>query len=202
MANKYYSDDDEEIRKLVLSNDFDLEEKVKTQDELLWQGEFSWGFAGADLSKYDLSNVPLKKLYRLPFSTETIWPSKSKMQKGFNPKQLLEEALTFKGSGIEELHKKGITGKGVTIVNIDSPFDLNHEEIKGSNIEYVDFAYGEESHFHGITTSSYLVGKNLGVAPGAKLLHYATDSENDKDMWGSLVESELRALQDIEKKTF
>ena len=98
-----------------------------------------WGFCWCDLSKCDLSDLDLYHLSFLTYNTSTVWPSKNRMPKDFNPKQILQERMDPM-LGIKDLHKQGITGKGVLIAVIDTmPQNPDHVEIKDSNIKYIDF---------------------------------------------------------------
>lgn len=158
--NKYFSQiESREIIDLVLSDDFDLEQKIRDNDKFIYNGDFRWAFSCADLSDRDLTKVPVEKLMRLPFGNKTIWPSEDKLPKGFDPHAVLGQALTFKGCKVENMHSQGIMGQGTTIAFIDNAFNLDHVEVSDSNIEYIDFSNGSPNNFHGIVTSSYLVGK-------------------------------------------
>jgi len=197
--DKYFiKENSEELINMILSDDFKLEEKVHKMDKILYSGEFKWAFFCADLSKKDLSSVALKKLMRLPFGNYTIWPSKDKLPSGFEPQKVFKEALTFKGCEVEQTHLKGIKGRNTTIAFIDMPFNYNHVELSDANIEYVELEKCCYSHFHGLVTSSYLVGKNLGVAPESKLLFYAANGiGQSKNEIENIIENEFKAIEDI-----
>src|SRR3989344_2861528 len=142
-------------------------------------------FRGKDLSEENFSNVSIDVLQTIEFDTETIWPEKEKLPKNFNPEKLLEESKN-PGLGIKELHEQGITGQGVVVAIID------HLEYKNSIVSYTEYdgAEKEEISMHGPAVTSLLVGKDCGVAPGAKLVYKAAPA-------GRSFLSEAQALTDI-----
>lgn len=105
------------------------------------------------------------------FNEKTIWPDKWKaysnslITKGKNP-----------GLEIRNLHKQGITGKGVTLAIIDQTICLDHPEYAGKIIEYhnvVNNVPTGKSSMHGPGVVSLLVGDSIGTAPGAKIYFVA-----------------------------
>ena len=132
-------------------------------------------FRGNDLSEENFSNVSIDVLQTIEFDTETIWPEKEKMPKNFNPEKLLEESKN-PGLGIKELHEQGITGQGVAVAIIDQKLDIGHPEYNDSIVDYVEYDEEVEKDgigIHGPAVASLLVGKDCGVAPGAKLVYKA-----------------------------
>ena len=162
------------------------------------QDTIRWGASYLDLSSLDLSRFSIKELLRMKFSNLTKWPSKDKLPKGFDPEQIMDKAKKFKGLGIDDLHKKGINGSGVTIAYIDTPFNIEHEEFNGLDTEYKT-KFPEEIHFHGACASSRVVGQNLGVSPRSKYLFYEYEYSTDNVLKNS-IESILKHLRDIIKK--
>jgi subtilisin family serine protease len=131
-------------------------------------------FRGKDLSEENFPNVSIDVLQTIKFDTETIWPEKEKLPKDFNPEKLLEESKN-PGLGIKELHEQGITGQGVVVAIIDQKLDIGHPEYKDSIVDYVEYDGAEKEgiSMHGPAVASLLVGKDCGVAPGAKLVYKA-----------------------------
>src|SRR3989344_8584616 len=166
-------------------------EKIESKPE--WETAVSRfeDFRGKDLSEENFSNVSIDVLQTINFDTETIWPEKGKLPKDFNPEKLLEESKNS-GLGIKELHEQGITGQGVFVAIIDQKLDINHPEYKDSIISYMEYdgAEMEEISMHGPAVASLLVGKDCGVAPGAKLVYKAAPA-------GRSFLSEAQALKDI-----
>ena len=144
-----------------------------------------------DLSDQNLSKIPIEVLQTVDFDTETIWPEKDKLPNGFNPKKLLKKSKN-PGLGIKKLHEQGITGQGIVVAIIDQKLDINHPEYKDSISDYQEYdeAKNEPISMHGPAVTSLLVGKDCGVAPGAKLVYKAVPS-------GRCFYSRSKALNDI-----
>lgn len=171
--------------------------------DLIYTGDFIWGFSLEDFSKMDLSKIPIEKLMHIPFSTATKWPEKSKLPKGFDPEKLVAEAKNYKGLGVEQLHKHGITGKGVKVAYIDKKLDLSHEEFKDRKIDFVNIQQNPNLDFHGYSVLSRLMGKNIGIAPDVGCVYYATDGTESgqfADYIGSELKNEFAALKDVLKR--
>ncbi len=128
---------------------------------------------GKDLTRFDFSASP-----HLPatlwFNRETIWPAPQRMPKEFNSEGILRDAMN-PGLGIRELHRQGITGKGVNVAIIDLPMYLGHPEFAGKVVAYFDTGCGsQERSMHGPSITSLLVGTNCGTAPDARVYYAAT----------------------------
>ena len=82
------------------------------------------------------------------------------------------------GLGIRELHKQGITGKGVHMAIIDQPlgkhqeYDDNIRSHTNVNLSEVPSDWAESS-LHGAAVTSIAVGKSVGVAPDASVDYYS-----------------------------
>lgn len=125
-----------------------------------------------DLSAYDLSNLPPQTLNKLTFDDKTIWPAK--MPKWLNIKKIYKIGKT-PGLNIKKLHKKGITGKGVSIAIIDQALSP-HQEYNENITFYKNFEkYASTGDMHGSAVASIAVGKNVGVAPEAKLYYISAN---------------------------
>lgn len=123
-----------------------------------------------DLSELDLSNRKKDLLYA-DFDSKTVWPEK--LPSGFEPEKIMELGKN-PGLKIQELHKKGITGKGVGIAIIDQALLVEHKEYKDNLKLYEEIHYPEgEAQMHGPAVASIAVGKNVGVAPEAELYYIA-----------------------------
>lgn len=103
----------------------------------------------------------------LTFNEKTFWPKENKsyvthlLSAGKNP-----------GLEIRNLHKQGITGKGVMVAIIDQNICLDHPEFKGKIKEYHDVGCNQPSNRSSMTgpaVASLLVGDSIGTAPDAKL---------------------------------
>jgi serine protease AprX len=129
----------------------------------------------ADLSKMNFagkSNI----LKTLIFNKHTIWPSSDKMPANFDPDKLMADAMN-PGLGVKDLHKQGITGKGVNVAIIDQPLIGEHPEYAGKIAAYYDTGCdGGPTSMHGPAVVSLLVGNNCGTAPDARIYYAATPS--------------------------
>jgi serine protease AprX len=126
-----------------------------------------------DLRKIE-SQLDSSLVKTLRFNDKTIWPDKYKAYSTF----LLEVAKN-PGLEIRNLHKQGITGKGVIVAIIDQYICLDHPEYINKIIEYHDVgckAPSDRSSMHGPAVVSLLVGDSIGTAPGAKIYFVAVPS--------------------------
>ncbi|HSL45350.1 MAG TPA: S8/S53 family peptidase [Anaerolineales bacterium] len=83
------------------------------------------------------------------------------------------------GLGIRELHKEGITGKGINIAIIDQNMLLDHPEFRGKIIKYHDVGTNtstKEGSMHGPAVTSLLIGESIGTAPDANVYYVAAPS--------------------------
>ena len=74
------------------------------------------------------------------------------------------------------LKELGISGKGITIALIDGPVDTSAPELQGADITTVTpcpYTPTPDSISHGTAMASLLASPDYGIAPGAKILHYA-----------------------------
>ena len=127
-----------------------------------------------DMSKLDLSRK-VGLVGTLRFNEKTVWPPRSRMEKGTDPKELITKARN-PGLGVRSLHRKGITGKGVNVAIIDQPLYRDHPEFVGKIAAYHDVGCGTKSSMHGPAVASFLVGANCGTAPDARLYYVAAPS--------------------------
>lgn len=141
--------------------------------------ETTYGFSGKDLSTKDMSQVSLSVISNISFDQSTKWPAKDKLPKGFDPSLIIENGKN-PGLNIREIHKMGITGKGISVAIIDKPIAPTHDEFKG-RIRYIKVGKNQASpHFHGLACASILAGKTTGVAPDANLYYFSFPDTNDK----------------------
>jgi len=147
--------------------------------------EYDWteNFVGLDLIGYDLSHLNLKdygdSLMYASFNTNTIWPEK--LPDNFNPDKILELGKN-PGLNVRQLHKQGITGKGIGIAIIDGAILTEHEEYKDSlkHYEIIHDPY-EFADYHGVAVASIATGKTVGVAPDADLYYFAAITGEEID---------------------
>jgi subtilisin family serine protease len=133
-----------------------------------------------DLWGYDLSHLDLRDrlddLLNSSFDTRTKWPSVLPVP--FDPVKVMELGRR-PGLGLEELHRKGITGKGVGIAILDQAILVEHEEYKDRIRCYEEIhCLDHVASMHGPAVATIAVGKTAGVAPGADL-YYIGESHYD-----------------------
>ena len=152
-----------------------------------------------DLSAYDLTNLPPQTLNKLTFDDKTIWPAK--MPKWLNIKKIYQTGKT-PGLNIKKLHKKGITGKGVSIAIIDQTLSP-HQEYNENIAFYKDFTGSDYAFLHGPAVASIAVGQDVGVAPEAKLYYVAInfkDYNKEKGIFNATTAAQtINYLLDLNK---
>jgi len=137
----------------------------KDSDEI-WQVDLR----SRDLTLLDLTDR-LEDLLFSSFDSKTKWPDK--LPKDFNPEKIMDLGKN-PGLGVRELHKKGITGKGIGIAIIDQTLFVDHEEYKDRIKMYEEIHNIEDTAvMHGAAVASIAVGKSVGVAPEADLYYIA-----------------------------
>jgi len=146
-------------------------------------------FRGLDLSNKDFRNISIDILMTTDFDSLTKWPSQEKLPVNFNPEAILENGKN-PGLGLDELHKQGVTGKGINVAIIDQKLDLNHKEYSSNVVDYEEFGKSkkEDISMHGPAVASLFVGKSCGVAPEARL-HYKAIPSGDNQNWEYSAES-------------
>jgi hypothetical protein len=122
-----------------------------------------------DLTGLDLTGR-LEDLLHADFDDRTKWPTQ--MPQGYDHQQIMELGKN-PGLGIRELHKQGITGRGVGIAICDQPLLVDHQEYKDRLrlYEEINIRAGMEAQMHGPAVASIAVGKTVGVAPEADLYY-------------------------------
>lgn len=131
---------------------------------------------GLDLRGYDVSGLDFTEkkalLDRITFDSSTDFPEN--LPDGFSPEEIMEIGKN-PGLGIRALHDRGITGEGVNIAIIDQALNPEHEEYAANVRSYELLHCSDDSaQMHGSAVTSIAVGKNCGVAPGAKVYYIAS----------------------------
>ncbi|EQB87175.1 hypothetical protein J2Z44_000199 [Clostridium punense] len=130
---------------------------------------------GKDLSALDI-NDRSKDLFYAYFDTTTKWPSKDKMPKDYNPKEILDMGKD-PGLEVRKLHKQGITGKNIGIAILDSPLKNKHKEYYDRIKHYEElFNPRTDNLMHGPAVASIAAGKTVGVAPKADIYYFAVNN--------------------------
>ncbi|MCL2815810.1 MAG: S8 family serine peptidase [Oscillospiraceae bacterium] len=136
-----------------------------------------------NLSNYDFSDFA-RKFLTLWFNEKTKFPTDRALMtlsEKYNPAYIMEAGKN-PGLGVRDIHKQGITGKGVSVAIIDQPMLSGHPEYKDKIIEYTNLDKSTVS-MHGPGVTSLLVGENTGTAPGARVYYYAAEFIKDGDKW-------------------
>lgn len=158
-----------------------------------------WGFCNKDLSQKDLSQLSSEYISKFTFDEDTKWPTKEKMSQNFDPKCFISKGKD-PGLSLNEIHKKGITGKGISVAVIDKPILSTHNEFK-DRIKYVKIGEDKNLHFHGIACASILAGESCGVAPEAKLYYFAIDDRGlDFSYYSNAMEELIKLNKGLPKE--
>ncbi len=143
---------------------------TRSLEDLLKDETWGYDLRSCDASAFDLNAI--SDFNDVSFNTNTIWPAQ--LPQGFDPNKILELNKN-PGLGIRALHEQGITGAGVGIAIIDQALLLEHEQYKENLMLYERIhCRGLEAQMHGPAVASIAVGKDVGVAPGAKLYYIAS----------------------------
>ncbi len=126
---------------------------------------------GADLTALDLSNR-LTDLLHADFDSVTRWPTT--LPPDFDVGKVMELGKD-PGLGVRELHRRGITGKGMGVGIIDQPLLVDHVEYADRLrlYEEIHSPAGAPAQMHGPAVASIALGSTLGVAPEADLYYIA-----------------------------
>lgn len=151
----------------VSNNIKEIEVSLKPYDDIRAIFDKEKVFEESEYSSHDIITFT--------FNVGTVLKGNEKLQEeimnnGKNP-----------GLGIKELHKEGITGKGINVAIIDQNLLLHHPEFDGKIVEYFDTGCGQEVNsgsMHAPAVTSVLVGDTIGVAPDAKVYFVAAPSWN------------------------
>jgi hypothetical protein len=131
-----------------------------------------WGLKRVSLAALDLRGKD-ELLHRLPFDTDTVWPSPSRLPSGFDPHVLLRQGRD-PGLGVRGLHARGIDGRGIGVAIIDQPLLVDHDEYADRITKHDEPGVENwPAQMHGPAVASIGVGRTCGVAPRALLHYYA-----------------------------
>jgi subtilisin family serine protease len=123
------------------------------------------------VNEYD--DVRWKDLSKIKSTaTAAVWPDTNIIPPAKKPDELLKIAMN-PGLGIRQIHKQGITGKGINVAIIDQAMYLDHPEFSGKITAYHFLGGSNKSSMHGPSVTSLLVGNNCGTAPDANVYYVA-----------------------------
>ena len=156
--------------------------------------EFRWCDAGDII----LSEWEEDLALRITFNEATKWPTE--LPELFDPKKIIDIGKN-PGLGVRSLHDSGIVGNGVNIGIIDMAMNVEALEF-ADNIVWYEEMHNQfkTTHFHGPAVTSLAVGKNTGVAPGAKVYYIAASRDDfipDYAIDNTYTANAIRRLLDI-----
>jgi len=131
-----------------------------------------------DLRTRDMSGVNLSasldELLYTSFDDRTKWPANLPAE--FDTQKIMALGKD-PGLGVRELHRQGITGKGVGIAIVDQTLLVDHVEYADRLVVYEEIdqitKHHLEAQMHGAAVASIAGGKTVGVAPEASLYYIA-----------------------------
>ena len=152
----------------------DFSRIIRFDESSLISRNENWGYdmRSCDVSQMDLSVI--ESYNYITFDSSTKFPNDSaKLPKDFDAEYILEFNKN-PGLGIRALHEQGITGADVSIAIIDQNLLVDHEQYK-ENLMYYEKIHctDDVAQIHGPTVASIAIGKDIGVAPDAKLYYIA-----------------------------
>ena len=188
------NDNYERMKRLVNENIGEIPQNItlewikeKYNDNNSWFN--LWFFTYSDLRGHTFDNNITSDMKRhINFSTKTLMDSEF-----FK----VTDSMYKVDKAIEQLHAKGIEGQNMEVAVIDYSFETLHNEIKEELVSYTNLS-DNRPHYHGTVVSSLLCGKNIGVAPKAKLHFYGisqgvpTEEKQINDV--------IKSLEDIYEK--
>ena len=143
---------------------------------------FQVDLRGTDLSQVNVANR-LSDLLHADFDSKTVWPAT--LPDRFVPSKIMDLGK-IPGLRMRELHRRGITGKGIGLGIIDQTLLVDHQEYRDQLKTYEELhsPRGAPAQMHGPAVASIAVGKSVGVAPEADLYYIA-------EMHGEMVQGKL-----------
>jgi len=162
----------------------------------------------ADVRGCDLSGLDLRPrtglVATLRFNQHTTWPAPPQMPEGTDARIMMTNAMN-PGLGVRELHRQGITGRGVNVAIIDYYTFADHPEFAGKFAGFLDLSQadrdpqaeaqqsfvdntlrkwaGPRASMHGPAVTSLLVGEQCGTAPGARMYFVAAPDPGGDATW-------------------
>jgi serine protease AprX len=161
-----------------------------------------------DVLNCDLSGLDLRSrtglVATLRFNLRTKWPAASRMPEGTDARIVMTNGMN-PGLGVRELHRQGITGRGVNVAVMDYYTFADHPEFAGKFAGFLDLSEadrdpqaesrqgfvdgtlrkwaGRRASMHGPAVTSLLVGEHCGTAPGARVYFVAAPDPGGDSRW-------------------
>lgn len=162
---------------------FEIENAIKNDETIIINDEVIYkmingesdnyiireGLCGRNIENWDLSGLSEQMLQCLSFDSDTKFPKNLQEQ----AQKLLENSKSIMQE-IQELQDAGITGKGVNIAIIDTPFDSSQF---GDNLSYYQID-GITKENHGITVTSVI----SQIVPESQIIFFGDDKKVKQEM--------------------
>lgn len=163
---RYFPDDKKkEIEQTIKQNAEQREELIKTCRPHL------------DLRQYKVDiNISHTQARDIFFDSLTDF-SEAVLPTDFDPELFMQKGKDS-GQNISELHKKGITGRGINIAIIDEGLS-DHEEYHDKIVHYEQFYDYSTGSMHGSGVTSLVVGTKCGMAPDTRVYFFAVKSNSN-----------------------
>lgn len=127
------------------------------------------GLCGADLINCDMSDLDFEHFKLLCFDENTKFSKEQ--QRKFKIDELIQ-AARVPMKELQEIHSKGMDGKGVKVAIIDTNIDIEaYKEKYGGNIQYVNSEFSGEIEQHGKT----VLNSFLQTAPNVEVEFFPFD---------------------------
>ena len=148
-----------------------------------------------DLTAFDLSQYGKEAIEMFSFDSDTIWPDKEKMPKGFSPEKLLN-SYGRTNRQIRSVAKIADYGKGYAVGIIGKPPLLDHQEYEENLSIYKQQTPSPLANRDTTAAFSIIAGDDTGILPEAVFYYYAPVSYGKiygaRDMY-----PEAKALRDM-----
>lgn len=165
----------------ILSKDDSISVEIKKPESVerikeSYKDGFGLDLRYTDLTDFDVENIDLSYA---SFDTKTKW------QKNISDYYDVKKSLDYgknPGLGIQALHKKGITGKGVNVAIIDTVLLADHQEYKDNLMLYEKkFTSETTTGIHGPAVTSIIAGDSVGIAPDVNIFYIATSIADEDE---------------------
>lgn len=186
---------------------------IESYDEMHVHHQFDHDlFLGLSFSIEDFGEETIAQLQLTP-GVKNVWRSRNLIKRDayVQPQNILSIWSDHKMTGVQLLHDRNITGRGVVIGMLDSGVNPNHPALKGKILPGYNYCDNTTSGIenndhngHGTHCASVAVGSSpdfVGVAPDAKLRMYTLASEcqrsaSDDSQDDSVMRALLRMYDD------
>jgi hypothetical protein len=133
--------------------------------------------------------------YYLSFDESTFADTpREHLPENYDPQQVFDKGKSL-GLGIDEAHKKGYTGKGVSVAICDWQLKP-HNDLNVKEYQCGEYAAKINEYFHASAVAGILAGQQTGIAPDADVYFFA-EKQDRSETGGNDMINTLRSI--IEK---